>query len=207
MNGLTFYRAAYSTNCERVGLALAHKGLEAESVFIDYADRSEVERVSGQPLVPVLADGDVVVSDSVRILQHLERRNPDPRLYPAAAEQRAAVEIFIDWFERVWKAPPNELEAELADPEPDPNRIEALAALVQERLFLFNDLLLGRDFLGGAALSAADCVAYPFLKYALGREDGDDEPFHRVLDEYQTLGSEHAELAAWIERVGALPRA
>ncbi len=45
---IRLYRARWSTNVERVTLALAHKGLEAESVWIEYSDRSEVERVSGQ---------------------------------------------------------------------------------------------------------------------------------------------------------------
>ena len=31
------YRAQWSTNCERVGLALAHKGIEAQSVLIEYS--------------------------------------------------------------------------------------------------------------------------------------------------------------------------
>ena len=41
---IRLYRAAFSTNCERVTLALAHKGLDdqVESVWIDYADRSPV---------------------------------------------------------------------------------------------------------------------------------------------------------------------
>jgi len=59
---IRLYRAAYSTNVERVALALAHKGLAVESVTIDYADRSRVEHVSGQGLVPVIEDyGRVVV--------------------------------------------------------------------------------------------------------------------------------------------------
>ena len=37
---IRLYRAEWSTNCERVGLALAHKGIEVQSVLIDYADRS-----------------------------------------------------------------------------------------------------------------------------------------------------------------------
>ena len=53
---ITLYRAPFSTNVERVALALAHKGVAVESVVIDYDDRSPVERVSGQPLVPVLVD-------------------------------------------------------------------------------------------------------------------------------------------------------
>ncbi len=61
---MRLYRAPFSTNVERVALALAHKGLEVESVWIDYADRSPLQRVSGQPLVPVLAlDDRMVVCD------------------------------------------------------------------------------------------------------------------------------------------------
>ena len=60
---LRLFRAPFSTNVERVALALAHKGLEVESVEISYADRSPVLEVSGQPLVPVLVDGDDVIPD------------------------------------------------------------------------------------------------------------------------------------------------
>ena len=204
---LTLYRAPFSTNVERVTLALAHKGLSAESAWIDYADRSEVLRVSGQPLVPVLVDGEQVISDSTRILRHLERRNPEPPLFPSAPAPRATMDVFIDWFDRAWKEPPNRIEAELTRPSPDAALVGELGALMQERLSWFNDLLDGRDFLFGASLSAADCVAFPFLKYALGRDRGDDELFHRVLDEHQTLAAEHARLARWLARVDALPRA
>ncbi len=204
---LTLYRAPFSTNVERVTLALAHKGLAAEFAWIDYADRSDVLRVSGQPLVPVLVDGEQVIVDSTHILRHLERRNPEPPLFPSLPAPRATMDLFIDWFERVWKEPPNRIEAELDRPSPDVALVEELGGLMQERLSLFNDLLDGRDFLFGTSLSAADCVAFPFLKYALGRERGDDELFHRVLDENQTLTAQHGPLARWLARVDALPRA
>ena len=55
---LRLYRFPFSTNVERVALALAHKGLEVESVWVNPADRREVVRISGQELVPVLVDGD-----------------------------------------------------------------------------------------------------------------------------------------------------
>ncbi len=206
-DGLILYRAPFSTNVERVALALAYKGLTAESVVIDYGDRREVERVSGQPLVPVLVDGDRVVSDSARILEYLEARAPEPPLFPSAAAQRATMDVFIDWFNRVWKAAPNEIEAQLGGPHPAAAGRAELGALIQGRLSLFNDLLQDRDFLFGPSLSAADCIAFPFLKFALVHDPADDEPFHRILDEHQTLGPEHAALARWIERVDALPRA
>jgi glutathione S-transferase len=57
------YRIPFSTNVERVSLALAHKGHVVEWVDLDPADRSEVERVSGQPLVPVLVENGRIVYD------------------------------------------------------------------------------------------------------------------------------------------------
>ncbi|CAA9514912.1 MAG: hypothetical protein AVDCRST_MAG45-2145 [uncultured Solirubrobacterales bacterium] len=79
---IRLYRAPFSTNVERVALALAHKEIAVESVVIDYSDRSEVERVSGQGLVPVIDDAGTVVVDSMEIVRYLEERYPDPPLYP-----------------------------------------------------------------------------------------------------------------------------
>jgi glutathione S-transferase len=200
---LKLYRAPFSTNVERVLLALAHKRIPSEPVWISYEDRSPVEAVSGQPLVPVLVDGDRVIVDSMAIVAHLDRRFPDPPLYPAEPARRAELEIFIDWFNRVWKVEPNAIEVELEAPAPDPARVASLAATIDARLNLFESLLEGREFLIGA-FSAADCCAYPFLKYAARRDPEDDELFHRILDEHQRLDG-RPNLAAWIARVGAIP--
>jgi glutathione S-transferase len=176
-------------------------------VVVDYSDRSPVERVSGQGLVPVIDDGGEVVADSRRILRHLEDRHPDPPLFPRDPARRAEVDVFLDWFDEVWKVPPNAIEAELGAADPDRERIAALSRCMGGRLDRFELLLGGRDHLMGDDFSAADCVAFPFLKFARSREPGDDELFHRILDEHQQLGGRHPRLAAWIERVDARPRA
>jgi maleylpyruvate isomerase len=204
---IRLYRAPYSTNVERVALALAYKGLAVESVVIDYSDRSPVEHVSGQGLVPVVDDGGTVVADSRRILRHLDERYPDPPLFPADPARRAEMDVFLDWFDGVWKVPPNAIEAELGKPEPDRERIAGLSRSLAGRLDRFELLLAGRDHLMGDAFTAADCVAFPFLKYARSRDPADDELFHRILDEHQRLGHDHPRLADWIERVDARPRA
>jgi glutathione S-transferase len=189
-----------------VALALAHKGLAVESVVIDYSDRSPVERVSGQGLVPVIDDDGEVVADSRRILRYLEDRYPDPPLFSPDPARRAEVDVFLDWFDEVWKVPPNAIEAELGAPDPDRERIAALSRRMAGLLDRFELLLAGRDHLMGDDLSAADCAAFPFLKYARSREPADDELFHRILDEHQQLGDDHPRLAAWLERVDARPR-
>ena len=203
---LRLYRALWSTNVERVALALAHKGIDVEAVVIEYTDRSLVEAASGQGLVPVIDDDGHVVSDSHAILRHLEQRWPDPPLFPAEPARRAELEVFLDWFDRMWKGPPNEIEAELAEAVPDRPRIAALSELMDARLDLFEEMLEGREHLFGQDFSAADCVAFPFLKYARAREVEDTEAFHVVLDEHQSLTG-RPRLAAWIDRVDARPRA
>jgi glutathione S-transferase len=204
---LRLYRARFSTNAERVALALAHKGLEVESVEITYDDRSPVIEVSGQGLVPVLVDGDEVIPDSVRILRYLEEKWPEPPLFPRDPARRAELGIFLDWFNEVWKVAPNAMEAELERDDPDQRLVDDLSRRMRASLDLFESLLDGRDHLFGEDFSAADCAAFPFLKYAKLRDPADDELFHRILEEHLRSGGAHPRLSAWIDRVNERPRA
>jgi len=200
------YRIPFSTNVERVALASGHKRLEVDWVDVDPADRGEVERVSGQPLVPVLVEDGRVVIDSTEILRYLEQRTPEPPLFPSDPARRAELDVFLDWFNRVWKRPPNEIEAERGREPPDRDRIDDLGRELTESLDLFEALLDGREYLFGE-FSAADCAAFPFLKYALLYDEHDTETFHLILREFQPLGDGHTNLAAWIRRVDERPRA
>jgi glutathione S-transferase len=202
---IRLYRFEFSTNVERVTLALAHKGLEVESIWVDPADRTPVVLVSGQRLVPVLDHNGRIVFDSTAILRYLEDAFPDPPLYPRDDTKRAEMDVFIEWFNRVYKRPPNEIEAELAKPEPDEERIADLAGEMVAHLSVHEGLLAERDYLLGDEFSAADCAAFPFLKYALKIDAGDDELFHRILYERQPIDA-YPRLRAWIERVDERPR-
>jgi glutathione S-transferase len=202
---ITLYRAPFSTNVERVAIALALKGLEVKSVVISYEDRSPVVAVSGQGLVPVIVHDGEVVADSVRILRHLEERYPEPRLFPADAATRAEVDVFLEWFNEVWKVAPNALADELEKAAPDEALVAELSGRMRASLALFEGLLDGRDHLYGE-LSAADLAAYPFLKYGASRDPADDELFHRLLDEHLRLDGEYPRLRAWIDRIASLPQ-
>jgi len=194
-----------STNVERVALAAGHKGVEIDWVDVDPADRTPVEAISGQPLVPVLVDGEEIVSDSPLILRWLEIRYPEPPLYPSDPARRAEVQLFVDWFNGLWKRPPNLIAAEEEKPSPDAARIAELAARMRESVAVFEDLLNGRDYLFGE-FGIADVVAFPFLKYAaFGLPPGDEERFHAILVEHQPLAAD-SPLRAWAARVDEHPR-
>ena len=203
---LRLYRIAFSTNVERVALALAHKGIEVEWVDVDPADRTPIRKVSGQDLVPVLVEEDGSVTyDSTRILARLEELHPDPPLYPRDPARRAEVEVFLDWFNRVWKRPPNALDAELGQAEPDTALVAKLAAELAASRDVFEGLLAGRDHLFGG-FSVADCAAFPFLRYARYSDPEDEERFHLILIEHLRPLDDHPRLAAWLERMERRPR-
>jgi glutathione S-transferase len=200
---LKLVRFERSTNVERVALVLAHKGIEVESIWVSAEDRTPIRDLSGQDLVPVLVDGELVIPDSTTIIEHLEARFPDPPVYPADPALRAEVRIFVDWFNRVWKRPPNRMaDAIDAGGTADPRD----GAKLQDRLELFEGLLQGREYLFGE-FGAADCAAWPFLRYAAHLDRDDPWTFHQILHQHMTLDERHPRLADWIERMAARPMA
>ena len=203
------YRIPHSTNVERVALALAHKSVPVDWVDVDPEDRSVVVELSGQDLVPVLqADHGEVVVDSMRIVAWLEKRRPDPPLWPASPGRRAEIDVFVEWFNRVWKVPPNAIADELAHHAPDQRALEAWSAELRGWLHLFEEMLEGRDWLMSESFGAADLCAFPFLKYGvLDLPPDDDELFHRVLVDHLPIKGAFPATEAWVHRVDALPRA
>ena len=71
----------FSPYCWRTRMALEHKGLRYETVPVRFTDKDLIA-FSGQERVPVLKDGDTVVSDSWAIAEYLESQYPDaPSLF------------------------------------------------------------------------------------------------------------------------------
>lgn len=192
----------HSTNCERVALAAGIKGLELDWIEHDPADRGAIVELSGQSLVPVAEFGAEVVADSTRILERLEREAPKPALWPPERSRRALVVIFLEWFNEVWKLPPNTLAAGV-----EPAAWAALSTRIRGWTELFEDLLGAAPFLFGDRVGVADVCCYPFLRYAVDEPDpADPDPFHAVLRDQLTVG-QHPALERWVARVASLPRA
>lgn len=77
----------------RVRIALALKGLPYETVGVDLftgeQSRPDYVAVNPQSLVPTLVDGEVVIGQSLAIIEYLEETHPRPPLLPADAPGRA----------------------------------------------------------------------------------------------------------------------
>ncbi len=188
---------------ERVAL-----DMQIVDLFTGEQYQSTYESVNPNHLVPVLEDDGQVLADSLRIVAHLEERHPQAPLYPGEPARREEVHVFLDWFDRVWKRPPNLLAGALeAGRDPEEPDLAAWAAELRGSLDRFEALLKERDFLLGQAFGVGDLAVFPFLKYGVVLNDEDDELFHRILVEHLRPEARHHRLRAWIERVDALPRA
>lgn len=90
----------FSPHCWRARMALAHKGLDVETVAWRFTEKDAIG-FSGQGTVPVLVDGDEVRFDSWTIASYLDEAYPDaPSLFGGAAGKAHA--FFIkNWTDRV----------------------------------------------------------------------------------------------------------
>ena len=90
----------FSPYCWRVKMALRHKNISAETVPWRFTEKDAIA-FSGQQLVPVLVDGETVVSDSWEIARYLEREYKDePSLFGGASGEGTAMFVKF-WCEDV----------------------------------------------------------------------------------------------------------
>ena len=86
----------FSPFCWRTRMALAHKGLGAESIPWCFTEKQAIAP-HGSEKVPVLIDGDTSIADSWAIANYLEDRFPDrPSLF--GGEGGRAMARMINWW-------------------------------------------------------------------------------------------------------------
>ena len=89
----------FSPNCWRIKMALAHKGLEFETVPWRFTEKDAIA-FSGQGAVPVLVDGPRTIYDSWHIARYLDETYPERPLLMDSEQARGAIFVFKHWCER-----------------------------------------------------------------------------------------------------------
>jgi maleylpyruvate isomerase len=94
---MKLYHYFRSSASYRVRIALNFKGLPWETALVDLRAPAsaqhtpEFRAVNPQGLIPVLADGEQVITQSLAIIEYLEETHPQPPLLPRSAAERALV--------------------------------------------------------------------------------------------------------------------
>ena len=96
---MKLYDAARCPYCARVRIALAEKGLVAETVEVDLRDRPAwIYELNPSGRVPVLDDG-FVLPESLLIMEYLDERYPEHSLLPADLAERAEARLAVHRFD------------------------------------------------------------------------------------------------------------
>ncbi len=187
-----FYYASGSPYAWRVWLALTHKGIAFDWKLLSF-DSGDLETASFRAInprqkVPAIVDDGFALYESAAILEYLEDKQPEPRLFSADIKERAtqrrlireADAYFAEAMEHLLEAV---MEKKPADPAP-----------MREEIARWEATLTG-DFLAGA-LSAADFTLYPMA--ALLERVAARNPQAMPADLITPR------LAAWMARMAAL---
>ena len=101
----TLYNNAFSTCSQKVRLVLAEKRIDWQDVQLSFGAGEhfapEYLRLNPNGVVPTLVDGDAVVPDSSVIMEYLDEVVPEPPMVPAMPAGRAALRVWLRYFEEV----------------------------------------------------------------------------------------------------------
>lgn len=207
MNKMKLFTLPPSPYNTKVRLALKLKGLDFETVAVDGFDgREEIIEASGQPLTPVLMDGDRAVYDSFGILRYLDANFPGTKLYSA---DRASQQKIQEWerFGYQLSAPLGMVAGQAFSGEIDDQQSAEAQVQLDTVPQILEDALANTPYLMGDAPTAADLSLVPFLRYTV--EDPKTMPEGtpmRFVAERLRLGSHFPKTQAWVERVMELDK-
>ena len=206
----------FSPYCWRTRFALAHKGVPVETIPWRFSDK-DVIGFSGQDRVPVIRDGDKVVSDSWAIAEYLEDQHPTPTLFGGNGG-RAHARFINSWADStLLPAIAPMIVRDIFDVIDARDRdyfrqsrearfgmtLEAFQSGREARCAAFQNILMPvrmtvrrQDWLGGPAPSYADFIVagtlmWPRCSSPFGLLDPGDAVtawFERVLDLFGGLG-------------------
>jgi len=202
---IKLFHLGASPNCMKARIALAYKGLAYESVVVDPKDRSEVIKISGQPLTPVLVHGDRIVFDSSAILRYLDAnfRSTKP-LFSSDYDTMGAIERFERLGRGELQEPIGIAFRQLMSGTPVPAELARASALLHERTGQLEARLREGDWLVGNVMTAADVVAAPAVHYGVEpQHDVSGNPLLTFFADNLKLGAGRDKTRAWVRRVMA----
>jgi len=95
---MQLHQFRHSPFCLKVRMALAAKGLKYQTVEVTPAlGQVEIFKLSGQKQVPILVDGDNVLTDSSKIIRHLDTQSAQSKLIPDASQKAMQIHLIEDW--------------------------------------------------------------------------------------------------------------
>jgi glutathione S-transferase len=204
---MQIYWGSGSPYAWRVLLAAALKRIPYDSKLLEFSKgqlkTAEFLAMSPRGKVPVIRDGDFVLTESLAILSYLDRKYPDPPLFGRSAEDAGRIAAAISDFESYLRQPLDVVTRWLFGDKPRTAEIDDANAKVKVEIDRFEKRIGRGPWLVGESPSAADIVWFPPMRI-LVRAGVRAEARTRELGWFP-FATALPNIAAFIARVEALP--
>ncbi len=194
---IRLYEYPPSSNCQKVRLVLAEKGLSYESVIIDLRKKEQTApeylRINPYGLVPAMDDDGVVIYESTIINEFLEEKYPQVPVFPQDPAARAKARILEDFRDNHLYPALKTISRLTRSVDKEDWDHTLIAAAFESMASIFERLeeeLDGKDFLAGE-YSIADIAFTPNLS--------------RLVDMGVGLPDRFPRLKAWTDRMMKRP--
>ena len=146
--------------CHRVRIVLEEKGVLSEIIDTDNDKlSSELLEVSPYAQLPVLADRDVALYDSVTLMEYLDERFPHPPLLPVYPGTRANMRLYIKRIEKDWCSIYDKLVGGNLNEKEKKKAKQKLRSLIVSTAPVFKE----KPFFMSEDFSLVDCCIAPLL--------------------------------------------
>jgi len=153
---ITLYHDVPSTNCDRVKIVLAEKGLAWEGIWVKLGklEQKSPEHLKRNPYgkIPVIDDDGKLLFESCIINEYLDEKYPNPPLLPKDPYLRSRGRILVDYFLNYLHEPYWALRGEMIkknEADRDPKIIAETRKEVMARLQYLEEALGDKPFLLG----------------------------------------------------------
>ena len=163
---ITLYHDTPSSNCDRVKIALAEKGLTWDGVRVRLANREQKKpeflKLNPYGKVPVLVEDGKVLFESCIINEYLDEKYPDPSLMPKDPYLRGRGRVLVDYALDYAHEPYWDLRGEMrkAEAERDTGTVEEKRRQLRVLLEYLETALGDKTFFLGD-LSLTDIAIVP----------------------------------------------
>lgn len=193
MSVLTLHYHPLSSYCQKALIALDELGVGVDLRMLnlgDPAERAAFLALWPTGKMPLLEDAGRVLPETTILIEHVQHHHAQAgkTLIPSDADEALQVRLWDRLFDLYVMTPMQALTADLLRPEAQRDALGVARAreALSSAYAWIDRHFEGRTWAAADAFSLADCAAAPALFYAVT---------------YVPLGSEHANLAAYFDRL------
>lgn len=155
---MTLYSRADCPLSHRVRIVLAEKGITADIIDVDVNNPPEdLIDINAYNSVPTLVDRDLVLYDSMIIMEYLDERFPHPPLMPVDPVSRARTRMMLYRIDKDWYGLIGDLTGD------DATRAERAREVLRSDFAMLSPLLAKKPFFMSDEFALIECAIAPIL--------------------------------------------